>query len=204
MEVLSLPRAGGRNGRLRPPQLLTTLTDERLVEEIRHSEDAAFEAVYDRHHSGLLSFCRHMLSWREEAEDAVQHAFISAYGDLTSSDRPINLKPWLYTIARNRCISILRARREELSEFVEVPTVGLAEEVQQRDELRRLLADVRGLPVEQRAALVLSELGDLSHAEIGEIVGCETLKVKSLVFRARTSIAESRQGRDTPCGGVRE
>src|SRR2546423_4236699 len=145
-----------------------------------------------------------MLASREEAEDAVQQAFVSAYQDLTSSDRPIKLKPWLYTIARNRCLSILRARREQPAELADVPTAGLAEEVQHRDDLRRLLADVRELPEDQRAALVLSELGDMSHAEISEIVGCETLKVKSLVFQARSSLIESRSAREIPCDEIRE
>ena len=203
MEVLSLPRPGGGIV-ARSPRLLATFSDERLVDEVRRGSETAFEVVYDRHHRGILSFCRHMLASREEAEDAVQQAFVSAYQDLTSSDRPIKLKPWLYTIARNRCLSILRARREQPAELADVPTAGLAEEVQHRDDLRRLLADVRELPEDQRAALVLSELGDLSHAEISEIVGCATVKVKSLVFQARSSLAESRQARDIPCQEIRE
>jgi RNA polymerase sigma factor (sigma-70 family) len=203
MEVLSLPRPGGRIV-ARSPRLLASLADERLVDEVRQGNEAAFEVIYDRHHRGILSFCRHMLASREEAEDAVQQAFVSAYRDLVSNDRPIKLKAWLYTIARNRCLSMLRARHEQPAELDDVPTVGLAEEVQHRDELRRLLADVRDLPDDQRAALVLSELGDLSHSEIAEIVGCETLKVKSLVFQARSSLAESRDARDIPCREIRE
>src|SRR5256714_6024417 len=145
-----------------------------------------------------------MLASREEAEDAVQQAFVSAYQDLTTSDRPIKLKPWLYTIARNRCLSILRARREQPAELADVPTAGLAEEVQHRDDLRRLLADVRELPEDQRAALVLSELGDMSHAEISEIVGCEAVQGKALVFQARSSLIASKEAADVPCHEIRE
>ncbi|MDQ3936918.1 MAG: RNA polymerase sigma factor, partial [Actinomycetota bacterium] len=184
--------------------MLATLGDERLVEQLRRGNDVAFEVMYDRHHRAILSFCRHMLSSQEEAEDAVQHTFISAHGDLVGSDKPIRLKPWLFTIARNRCLSILRARREEAAELDDIPTAGLTHQVQHRDDLRRMLADLRELPEDQRAALVLSELGDLSHAEISEIVGCETLKVKSLVFQARSSLIESRHARETPCEEIRE
>src|SRR3954452_19170374 len=203
MEVSSLPRPGG--GTLpRSRRLLTALGDDRLVEQIRSGNEVAFEVIYDRHHRGILSFCRHMLSSQEEAEDAVQHTFISAHGDLMGSDKEIRLKPWLYTIARNRCLSMLRARRERPSEIDDIPTAGFSEQVQQRDELRQMLADMRELPAEQRAALVLSELGDLSHGEIAEIVGCEALKVKSLVFQARSSLIESRSAREIPCDEIRE
>src|SRR3989440_4504181 len=116
MEVLSLPRPGGGIV-ARSPRLLATLSDERLVDEVRRGSEAAFEVVYDRHHRGILAFCRHMLASPDEAEDAVQHTFLSAYRDLTASAKPIRLKPWLYTIARNRCLSMLRARREQAAEL---------------------------------------------------------------------------------------
>jgi RNA polymerase sigma factor (sigma-70 family) len=145
-----------------------------------------------------------MLRSQEEAEDAVQHTFIAAHSDLMGSDKPIRLKAWLYTIARNRCLSMLRARREQVELPEELPTAGLSDAVVERDDLRRLLADVHDLPEDQRAALVLSELGDLSHAEIAAIVGCETVKVKALVFQARSSLMESKRARDISCQEIRE
>ena len=60
------------------------------------------------------------------------------------------------------------------------------------------------LPEDQRAALVLSELGDLSHAEVAEVIGCEAAKVKSLVFQARSGLLERREARETPCEEIRE
>jgi RNA polymerase sigma factor (sigma-70 family) len=203
MEAHSLPRTG-RLFLPRSPKVLAAFSDERLVEQVRRGNEAAFEAVYDRHHRGILSFCRHMLASVEEAEDAVQQTFISAHAGLLSDAREIKLKAWLYTIARNRCLSTLRARREHPAELDDVPTAGLSEEVQQRSDLRDVLADLRRLPVEQRSALVLSELGDLTHAEVGVILGCEVAKVKSLVFQARTSLLESRRAREVPCMEIRE
>src|SRR3954471_7339964 len=169
MEAQVLPRTG-RLFLPRSPKVLAALSDERLVEQVRRGNEAAFEVVFDRHHGGILGFCRHMLRSQEEAEDAVQHTFIAAHSDLVGSDKPIRLKAWLYTIARNRCLSMLRARREQVELPEDLPTAGLSDAVVERDDLRRLLADVHDLPEDQRAALVLSELGGLSHAEIAGIV----------------------------------
>ena len=185
--------------------MLRLAGDDRLVALIRAGNDAAFEVVYDRYHRQLLSFCRHMLARADEAEDAVQQTFISAHADLGRSERTIALRAWLFTIARNRCLSILRARRETATlEEVEPETRGLAAEVQQREDLRTMLDDISRLPDDQRAALVLAELGDPDHGDIAAVVGCPKEKVKALVFQARSSLALSRQARDTPCEEIRE
>lgn len=187
------------------PRLLRLAGDDRLVALVRSGNERAFEAVYDRYHRQLLSFCRHMLGRADEAEDAVQQTFISAHADLHRSDRPIALRAWLFTIARNRCLSILRARRETATlEDVGPETGGLAAEVQQREDLRTMLADIARLPEDQRAALVLAELGDLDHGDIADVVGCPKEKVKALVFQARSSLALSRQARETSCEEIRE
>jgi RNA polymerase sigma factor (sigma-70 family) len=186
-----------------PKRLLALRADARLVELVRAGDDVAFEVLYERHVAGLLGFCRHMLGSQEEAEDAVQQAFVSAHGAIGRGSREIVFKPWLYTIARNRCLSILRARREHPVELPELSTAGLNEQVQQRADLRELLADLQRLPEQQRAALVLSELGDLSHAEVAEVIGHEPHAVKGLVFRARAALAERREARTADCGEIR-
>jgi len=203
MEASALPREG-RAFMPRSRRLLGAFSDDRLVEQVRRGNDIAFEVVYDRHHRGILSFCRHMLGTREEAEDAVQHTFISAYSDMLASRRELKLKAWLYTIARNRCLSALRAHREHAVEEIELSTAGLADQVQERHDLRELLSDMRDLPHEQRAALVLSELGDLSHADIGEVLRVEPVKMKSLVFQTRSALTENREARSIPCREIRQ
>jgi RNA polymerase sigma factor (sigma-70 family) len=184
---------------------LAAFKDERLLAQLRRGNDAAFEVLYDRHHAAVLSYCRHMLGSRDEAEDALQQAFVSAHADIIGTDKPIRFKAWIFTIARNRCLSMLRARREQPSEDLErVSTAGLADEVEHRAELKQLLVDMHELPEDQRAALILSELGDLSHAEVAEVIDCEVAKVKSLVFQARSGLMERRQARETSCDEIRE
>ena len=163
----------------------------------------AFEVLYERHLPPILSFCRHMLGSSDEAEDAVQNVFVSAHRHILANEREITFKPWLYAIARNRCLSMLRARRENATEEIEVSTRGLDEVVQERADLRSLLADLGDLPDDQRAALVLMELGDLSHVEVADVLGREARQVKGLVYRARSGLAERREAREASCGDIR-
>ena len=172
---------------------------------MRGGNETAFEVVFERYGASILSFCRHMLGSQEEAEDAVQHTFASAYGDLQrDDDRELRLKPWLYTIARNRCLSMLRARHDDLPVDREPATAGLAEQVERRAELRELLDDLTQLPPEQRAALLLAEAEDLSHSEIADVLDCKVPRVKALVYRARSSLIERRDARAIPCEEIRE
>ena len=165
---------------------------------------AAFEAAYARHHRAILIFCRHVLGDPEEAQDAVQHTFLAAYNDLVSTEKPIQLRAWLFAIARNRCYSTLRARREQpAADLAETASEGLATVVQRRQDVRDLVLDVQRLPEHQRVALVLAELDQLSHEEIAGVLSVPRGKVKALVFQARESLAASRAARDADCNEIR-
>jgi RNA polymerase sigma factor (sigma-70 family) len=204
MRAISIPARTGTRA-LRPKRLLVLAGDETLVEQMRRGNAAAYEIVFERHGAGILGFCRHMLGRHEEAEDAVQLTFAAAFNDLQRGEsRELALKPWLYAIARNRCISILRSRRDHVAIGDELAGAGLAEQVERRADLRELLRDVRELPEEQRAALLLAEAGGLSHADVAAVLGCEVARVKALVFRARSRLIERREARETPCEEIRE
>src|ERR1017187_1649461 len=182
--------------------------DDYLVARVRAGDDASFEKIYDRYARGMLAFCVHMLGSREAAEDALQLTFVSAYRSLRGGESSISLRPWLYTIARNRCLSELRARRDVVDvDGVAVDRPGFdgpAHQVQRREELREMLEDMQRLPADQRAALVLLELGDHSHKEIAAVLGVRTEKVKALIFQARAALGRGRQARNRPCEEIRE
>jgi len=197
--------AVARAGSARPSaRLLSLAGDARLVALAGAGDDAAFEALYDRHHAAILGFCRHMLGSREEAEDVLQHTFLAAFRQLAVGARPLDVRPWLFAIARNRCVSLLRMRRAHVPlEHAEPAVDGLLVTVERREEVRELLADLGRLPEDQRAALLLAELGALDHAGIATVLGCPREKVKALVFQARSSLAASRDARATPCAQIR-
>jgi RNA polymerase sigma factor (sigma-70 family) len=206
MEVSAVPReAPAGVAAFASSGLLRLLSDDRLVALIRDGNTNAFEALYDRHHTTILSFCRHILGCADEAEDAVQQTFLAAYNDLVSSGKDIHLRAWLFTIARNRCLSIVRGRREQsLMALEEQATDGLVAEVQRRQDLRDLIVDLNRLPYDQRAALVLAEMGALTHGQIASALGVPREKVKALVYQARESLLASRAGRETDCSEIRE
>ena len=184
------------------------LGDEELVVLVGGGDGVAFEELFDRHGTGVLSFCSRLLCSREEGEDALQQTFLAAYQAICERGvQPRTFKPWLYTIARNHCLSVLRSPREAALPRVDerVAASGqTADRVEQRAEVRELLGDVARLPEQQRAALLLSEVCGLSHVQIAEVIDCPREKVKSLVFQARVSLSLDREARATPCGRVRE
>ena len=137
---------------------------------LRNGDDHAFEAIVDRYQARLLGFCRQMLGSTEDAEDVLQEVFVNAYRAILADNREIKLRPWLYRIARNRCLNHLRKPVAEGRDSMDVhPIVDAAsthERVQNREEFRQLLSDVGKLPETQRSALLLREMDALWRAGI--------------------------------------
>ena len=176
---------------------LSHAADRRLALLAATGDEPAFEAIFERHHRGLLSLCRYLLGSLEEAEDAAQHTFAAAYRQLVEREPPEHLRAWLYATARNRCLDILRTHRELPAEVLPASTAGLSDEVERRSDLRELVDDIGRLPEDQRAALVMSEIEKLGHAEVAEVLGCPREQVRALVYQARSSLSGWREGART-------
>src|SRR5581483_1116802 len=164
--------------------------------------DDAFRVIHDRYRQRLFAYTRQMLPSRQDAEDALQDVFVRAYSGLRANDRSLALRAWLYRIAHNRCIDELRRPgppAPEVLELVRPPAVDPIAEAEQRESLRRLIADVRRLPGHQRSALLMRELGGMAYDDIASALGTSVAAVKSLLVRARVSLAQSAQARDTSC-----
>jgi RNA polymerase sigma factor (sigma-70 family) len=173
---------------------------------IRVGQERAFEALVDRYHVRLLAFCRGMLSSAEDAEDVLQEVFVAAHKAILSDNRAINARPWLYRIARNRCLNHLRKPVPEGQDTMDVHPhengTSVAEKVQKRAEFRALILDVQGLPETQRSALLLREIDALSYEEIAIAMDTTVPAVKSLLVRARMSLADASHGRHLTCDEV--
>ena len=181
--------------------------DEQLVALVRAGNSGAFDAIVDRYQARLLGFCRQMLNSTEDAEDVLQEVLVNAHKAILADNREINLKPWLYRIARNRSLNHLRKPKAEAKESMDmVPAVeesSTAAKVHNREEFRQLLSDVTKLPETQRAALMLREIEGLSYEEIAVAMETSIPSVKSLLVRARISLAEASQARALTCGEVK-
>ena len=206
MEVSALRYSGGISLHARSP-LLRLQSDERLVTLIRRGSTAAFEVLVARYHARLLAFCRHLLGSREDAEDVLQEVFSAAFNAILDDDRPINVRPWLYRIARNRSLNHLRRIQavgvDSMDVHLSEHGTTTADKVHDREEFRLLVSDIHGLAETQRTALVLREMDALSYEQIAEAMETTVPSVKSLLVRARVSLAEAAEARLLTCEQVR-
>ncbi len=207
MEASALSHASRRGLLARRSPVLKLEGDERLVALIRAGNDRAFEVLFDRYQSRLLAFCSSMLKSRQDAEDVLQEVFVNAHTAMLADERKINVRPWLYRIARNRCLNHLRRPVHEGQDSMDIhPHMNgatTAERVQDREELRQVLADVGTLPETQRTALLLREIDQMSYDEIAVAMDTTIPAVKSLLVRARITLAESSEARTLSCEEVR-
>jgi RNA polymerase sigma factor (sigma-70 family) len=207
LEASALTYASRRGLLARRSPLLKLQGDEKLIAMARAGNPGAFETIVDRYQPRLLGFCRQMLGSAEDAEDVLQEVFVNSYRAMLADEREINLRPWLYRIARNRCLNHLRKPTADAQESMDlVPALeasSTAEKVHNREEFRQLLADVGKLPETQRSALLLREMDAMSYEEIAQAMETSVPSVKSLLVRARIALAEASQARQLTCGEVR-
>ncbi|EHN09234.1 hypothetical protein PAI11_39330 [Patulibacter medicamentivorans] len=205
MEVSALDTAPALRG---PSTLLRLQGDERLVALTRRGNQSAYEVLVQRYQSRLLAFCRHMLGSREDAEDVLQEVFANAFNAIIGDDRAINVRPWLYRIARNRCLNHLRKIQpigvDTMDDRIADNGISAADTAHRREEFRELLGDVRALPETQRTALLLREIDALAYDQIAEAMDTTVPSVKSLLVRARVALAEASEARNLTCEEVRD
>src|SRR3954452_8128612 len=189
-----------------PTPLLRLQSDQRLVVLTRRGNQAALETLVSRYQARLLAFCRHMLSSREDAEDVLQEVFAAAFNAMIADERPINVRPWLYRIARNRSLNHLRKQTaigvDSMDVHLSEHGLTTADRAHKREEFRLLLVDVQDLPETQRTALLLREIDALSYEQIAEAMETTVPSVKSLLVRARVSLAEASEARLLSCEEV--
>jgi RNA polymerase sigma factor (sigma-70 family) len=191
-----------------PTPLLRLQSDERLITLVRRGNHDAFEALVARYQSRLLAFCRHMLGSREDAEDVLQEVFAASFNAIIADDRAINVRPWLYRIARNRSLNHLRRVQaigvDSMDVHISEGGATTADKAHKREEFRLLVVDVQELPESQKTALLLREIDALSYEQIAEAMETTIPSVKSLLVRARVSLAEAAEARQLTCDDVRE
>jgi RNA polymerase sigma factor (sigma-70 family) len=207
MEASALTHPSSTAGLRGPSALLRLQSDERLITLTRRGQHAAFEVLCARYQTRLLSFCRHMLASREDAEDVLQEVFAAAFNAVLADDRDINVRPWLYRIARNRSLNHLRRASAIGVDSMDIHFaeggISTGDKVMRRESFRELIGDVHQLPETQRTALLLREIDALSYEQIALAMDTTVPSVKSLLVRARISLAEAAEARKLSCDEVR-
>jgi len=167
-------------------------TDQELLALLRGGNQKAFAELYERYKRGLYAYCVRLLGDRQEAEDAVQEAFVKLAA--ASIVEPSALKSWLYRVARNECLMGLRRNRtsgDADSVWADETPLSLAEQSDTRLLVQRAL---ERLAIEYREVLLLREFEGMSYGEITEVTGASPASVKSRLFRARRALAGVLQG----------
>jgi RNA polymerase sigma-70 factor (ECF subfamily) len=177
-------------------------TDRDLIERVLGGRQEAYAELVRRHHPRVFGLCVSMLGDRAQAEDAAQDVFLKAYRRLADFRGDAALSTWLYRVAANRCLDLLRRttrRREESWEaFVEregdgmkrllaEPTAEAPLVSEDADLVRRVLAR---LPDEYRLILTLREVEGLDYRELTEALDCSMDSVKAKLRRARQRFRE--------------
>jgi RNA polymerase sigma factor (sigma-70 family) len=190
----------------RLPLGLGRLGDERLAGLVASGRQRAFAVLYERYHKPLYRYCLALLRNETDAQDVLQSTFASALAALQVGRRNAPLRPWLFRIAHNESITLLRRRRtdeHELSEAMLPPVASAADQADERARIALLVADLAELPERQRGALLMRELNGLPHADIAVALGTSVGAAKQAIFDARTSLLEFAEGRAVACEEVR-
>jgi RNA polymerase sigma factor (sigma-70 family) len=180
------------------------LSDERLTMRAVGGDERAFATIFRRYHQSLYRFCLSIVGNPDDASEALQNTMIKVMRALPGEERQIELKPWLYRIAHNESIDLLRRRRESSQLDVEqiAPGYGLAEDAATRERLRRLLTDMKELPERQREVLVMRELAGLEFEEIGSALDTSGAVARQTLYEARQSLRQMEEGREMSCATV--
>jgi len=175
------------------------VTDSEIIREIKDGNTELYAELISRYERKIMAFIFHMLkSARLEmyAEDLCQETFYKAFRSLsTFREAEASFSTWLYTIARNTVLSELRKQKAgqvSLEDSGLVPQDSpedVPEQLVLRNERMVLVREaINKLPEKQRSALILREYEQLDYQEIANILGQTVSSVKSLLFRARSSV----------------
>jgi RNA polymerase sigma-70 factor (ECF subfamily) len=164
-----------------------------LAQRTREGDGSAFEKIFNVHQARIYNYVYRLVGDAEEAKDLTQDSFLKAYRALLRGEEPMNMSAWLYRIASNTCLDVLRRRRlihwqplENLLDVLEIAGSHNPEDEALRSErqarVERVLAQ---LPPRYRMYLLLREREGFSYQEIASITGDSLSTVKATLYRAR-------------------
>ncbi|MEA2140575.1 MAG: hypothetical protein QOC91_674 [Solirubrobacteraceae bacterium] len=177
------------------------LSDERLARLVESESERAFAVIYERYHQRLYRYCRSLLRDGDDAYDALQSTLANALAALQRGRRDAPLRPWLFRIAHNESVSLIRRREAGRGSFDDrercVPSAEARAD--ERAHLALLVSDLGELPERQRAVLLMREVSGLSRKDIASALGLSVQSVGRALLAARRSLGEFEEGRAMVC-----
>lgn len=187
--------------------------DRELAAAARHGDEAAFAQLVRRHQVGIRRCAQRILGDAEEARDVAQLAFVRAWQKLSRYDPKWSFSTWLYRIATNLAIDMLRSRdSRDRSHAGHLRLVGDAVaptapgDVAENEVQQIFLELAEGLSPSQRMAFVLREVEGRPTTEVAEVMGCSEATVRNHIFQARSVLRKelaARYPEYLPRGGRR-
>ncbi len=178
------------------------MQENEIITRVLAGETRAFALLVDRHKEKAMALATRMLGNREDAEEALQDAFIRAFRSLGRFERKARFSTWLYRIVFNVCYSVLRGRNlpglepepEYLPErFIESER---PDTICEGAELQRIIHEAIGaLPSAYGTVFTLYMVNEMSYDEIAETTGLPINTVKTRIFRARAMLRAAVAGR---------
>jgi RNA polymerase sigma-70 factor (ECF subfamily) len=174
-----------------------SIPDDNLLQKFQDGDADAFAALFARHHRLVFSYARMVLHDADAAEDMLQETFIAAAGATHYEPRG-HLRAWLLGICRHRCLDWLerQRRRQRIAEetgFLIVeppPDRSPRHALQQQEQLELAMQALASLAENQREAVSLYALQELSYQEIADVMECPINTVKTLIRRGRLRLAQ--------------
>lgn len=175
------------------------MTDSQMIRDIKEGNTELYSELMRRYQRKILVFIYHMLKSAQLellAEDLCSETFYKAFRSLHSfREVDASFSTWLYTIARNTVLSELRKQKtghvslDESGYTPAAPPDIVPEQAILRNERVGMVREaINNLPEKQRSALILREYDQLDYQEISTILGQSVSAIKSLLFRARSSV----------------
>lgn len=169
--------------------------EQKWVAAAREGDQEAFAELVRLYEKRVLALTQRMCRNPEDAAEAAQEAFLAAWQGLGSFRGDSSFSTWLYRLASNACVDLLRREGkrqaavslddEELNLDLPSSLPSPQEEAERRELRERIEEGLRALPPEYRAALVLREIQQLRYDEISEALGLDIGTVKSRISRGR-------------------
>lgn len=176
--------------------MIGNLTDEQLVALAVSGKSEAFDEIVKRWERKIFALCFGMLSREDEARDAVQETFVSAYRNLKNFRGEAKVSSWLHRIAINQCLTKKRREKSRAETFLEeeksveeryfvAPSdKSPVQQIEKIERNRYVKQAVLSLPPDLRQVIVMKEFEEMTFQEIADTLGLPLSTVKSRLYTA--------------------